>query len=356
MRKLLFIIASWISINTFSQLPTDVEIYGTWVKQGFEFNGSFYPTNAWNSESIHFKEDYSFNAFQTFLNGSKIDTATAKGKWSFNATSNALYFFSDEARYTNNDKIYRYASTAKISFKSDQYLVIDSLVNNRTLQIRFQKTTATESYESHRQRIASFKPHYTPKYDSNATHFFLVNSLDTTKKLKIDFSNSTFQYNKNEQFEDSTLSAEIRIQDFEVLDFTDSTLKGTLTYEKNILEFANESSNESYIYYTEPEKIVEFKNLKNITYQKSSKLDFLAPTLASTSVLTTLIIAPLISINYKTGDFNQKRYYKTALIGLIGIGTSIPIHYLFKTKSLRIIPRNGEVDKKHWYMEKVRVW
>lgn len=356
MRKLLFITFSWISFSAFSQLPSGIEIYGTWVKQGYEFNGSFYPTNVWNSESIHFKEDYSFNAFQTFLNGSNIDTATAKGKWSFNATSNALFFFADEERYANNDKIFRYASTAKISFKSDQYLVIDSLVNNRTLHIRFQKTTATESYESHRQRIDSFKPHYTPKYDSNATHFFLVNSLDPTKKLKVDFSNSLFQYNKNEQFEDSTLSTEILVQKFEVTDFSDSTLKGTLTYEKHILEFENESSNESYVYYTEPEKFVEFNNLKNITYQKSSKLDFLAPTLATTSVITTLLIAPLISINYKTGDFNQKRYYKTALIGLIGIGTSIPMHYLLKTKSLRIIPRNGEVDKKHWYMEKVRVW
>lgn len=356
MRVLLFFLFSWISSTVLSQVPTDEEIYGTWVKQGYEFNGSFYPTNAWNSEVIQFNVDYRFSAFQTFLNRSNIDTATAKGKWSFNATSNALFFFADEERYANNDKIFRYASTAKISFKSGQYLVIDSLVNNRTLHVRYRKTTATETYEANRRRIASFKPHYTPKYDSNATHFLLVNALDPSKKLKLEFDRSYFKFQDTRSYTDSTLDDEEIIQDFVVTDFSDSTLDGALQNERRYLEFVNGSESELSNYYSDREKTIRFDKIENITYQKSTKLEFLAPTLATTSVITTLLIAPLISINYKTGDFNQKRYYKTALIGLIGIGTSIPVSYLFRTKSLRIIPRNGEVDKKHWYLEKVRVW
>jgi hypothetical protein len=66
-------------------------------------------------------------------------------------------------------------------------------------------------------------------------------------------------------------------------------------------------------------------------------------------------VAPLVSINYKNGDFNQSRYYTTAGIGLIGIGASIPIYFIFRDKKIKIYQNDGVATKNTWRLERVRL-
>ena len=55
-----------------------------------------------------------------------------------------------------------------------------------------------------------------------------------------------------------------------------------------------------------------------------------------TGVFSALVVSPLASINYKTGGFNEKRYYKMAGFSLASLGVSIPIMVATRQKSFSI--------------------
>ena len=61
--------------------------------------------------------------------------------------------------------------------------------------------------------------------------------------------------------------------------------------------------------------------LNTITYSSPSRTFFesFGRTTTILSALTTAVIAPLVSINYKNGGFNKNRYYTVAGCGLIGL-------------------------------------
>lgn len=64
------------------------------------------------------------------------------------------------------------------------------------------------------------------------------------------------------------------------------------------------------------------------------------------SALTTFVVAPLVSINYKDGTFNSNTYKNWALAGTAGMAISIPI-VIFSSKSKRYaINENGVVCTK----------
>lgn len=64
------------------------------------------------------------------------------------------------------------------------------------------------------------------------------------------------------------------------------------------------------------------------------------------SALTTFVVAPLVSINYKDGTFNSNTYKNWALAGTAGMAISIPIA-IFSSKSKRyVVTANGVVCAK----------
>ena len=64
------------------------------------------------------------------------------------------------------------------------------------------------------------------------------------------------------------------------------------------------------------------------------------------SALTTFVVAPLVSINYKDGTFNSNTYKNWALAGTAGMAISIPI-VIFSSKSKRYaVNENGAVCAK----------
>jgi hypothetical protein len=68
--------------------------------------------------------------------------------------------------------------------------------------------------------------------------------------------------------------------------------------------------------------------------------------LITLGVITSLVVAPLISLKSGSG-FNASRYYSTAGIGLVAIGLSIPV-FLFST--------DKEYAFKDYDNEKRRIW
>jgi hypothetical protein len=61
---------------------------------------------------------------------------------------------------------------------------------------------------------------------------------------------------------------------------------------------------------------------------------------------TTLVLAPLISIDYKNGEFNSSRYFKTAAVGLGFVTIGIPLTILTKKKTYYFKRKeNGKATK-----------
>lgn len=89
--------------------------------------------------------------------------------------------------------------------------------------------------------------------------------------------------------------------------------------------------------------------ISSIYYQgnAANTVNVISATLTALGYTTALLVAPLVSINYKTGDFNSDRYYKVAGAGLIAVGVSLPLAILTsgRTFELKDLFVNDEFDE-----------
>lgn len=70
---------------------------------------------------------------------------------------------------------------------------------------------------------------------------------------------------------------------------------------------------------------IPIQNIYSVEQYKYSKLNDFAVFATTVSFISSLIIAPLSSYNFKTGNFNQKRYYKILVPSLISASICIPL-------------------------------
>ncbi|WP_375562435.1 hypothetical protein ACE193_07775 [Bernardetia sp. OM2101] len=211
----------------------------------------------------------------------------------------------------------------------------------------------------------------TENYDDKETKeepqqkFYLVNSLDTTKKIRVAATNyfNTIDYDTLSN-DSSILEVQMQFTGF-ITDLSDSTLKFQTRSE--YLMIANKfgkvtKNNDCYTcgYYLGMKDSIKIStiNLRKINFlsTNSSSRETLGATgqfISGVSLITTLVVAPLISINYKNGNFNQDRYYKFAGGGLLGLSIGIPLTFLNDQKKYNLIYKNGQKSKKHWFLQKM---
>ncbi|MBR9860045.1 hypothetical protein GYB22_04735 [bacterium] len=77
----------------------------------------------------------------------------------------------------------------------------------------------------------------------------------------------------------------------------------------------------------------------------------LGSTLYVGGLATTLLAAPLVSINYKNGDFNKRRYYIWALSGFASITVGIPLAIIGGEKSYDLVEPKYK-NSYQWYIQK----
>jgi len=63
---------------------------------------------------------------------------------------------------------------------------------------------------------------------------------------------------------------------------------------------------------------------------------------------TSLVVAPLISINYSDGTFNEQRYFRTAGIGAGLVCIGVPLAIFGNPKKYHFMPKNEKHPKKLW--------
>jgi len=369
--KLLTFILGLVSfIQISAQVPEDFKFFGNWTNQGFDFSGTFYPTNSWNTEKISFKDDYTFTKTLVQMKDNQVDTVINYGKWNWNEETRTLRLYKDEERYYANGKIFIFEKEYALNYLSTAFFTFSDQKFNQTVAFRFRKDGVTQTFEENLAMEAENNSFKDVKIDSLSTHYYLVNALNPLKRKKLYFDE--FQYYIN--YEESNLEKGIINQSGSfngaIKNFTDSSIRFIFQQENINIDY--ESGKTAYIennYYKEIgkdddpfmrdenliEKEILTKNITNIQISHSFNTSGISPTIALFSTITTLIVAPLVSINYKTGDFNQSKYYTTAGIGLIGIGASIPIYFVFRDKKIKLYQNDGVVTKKTWRLERVRL-
>jgi hypothetical protein len=191
------------------------------------------------------------------------------------------------------------------------------------------------------------------------TDFYLVNSIDTTKKVKlvpkIPYKLTYFEKNTDTLIrqKDITLSGFI-------VNLTPSIVTYDIHYESVLLSMKNGietwteneyggfdfSSNDNL-------RNIPLKNLGYIYYRSPSRYFFRNFGIATSflSAFTSLIVAPLVSINYRNGGFNKDRYFAIAGSGLIGLTVSIPVLIFSKPKYFMMKNQYSKQGKDIWYIQ-----
>jgi hypothetical protein len=73
-------------------------------------------------------------------------------------------------------------------------------------------------------------------------------------------------------------------------------------------------------------RIIKINNIYSISHFTTKRISNVGGAIASFSAFAALVIAPLVSINYKTGNFNQKIYYPVLAGCGLGFAIGIPIN------------------------------
>lgn len=186
---------------------------------------------------------------------------------------------------------------------------------------------------------------------------FLINALDTNKRVYvpeftyIEFSHDILQpdSNYNHKFIWGTgVIDTLRHDSLDVeMDFIKTTMLNDCTYERLITTSEIQTEEDKFFAATfdlHNKTTFVIESPTSMAMQGISNFGMLA------GGVTAAIIAPLISINYKSGEFNEKKYYRVAGYSLSVAIICIPIHFVFAPKSYSIIPTGTQPAKNKWYL------
>ncbi len=196
-------------------------------------------------------------------------------------------------------------------------------------------------------------------YTFKANYKYLINSLDSTKVVSIPEDRNIDIY-----YEEHLTDSIYKYKSFYGLGYIDSIYEDSIIvslYEMDVNLWDEYPSNgyglnttASSDGETTPNFLatIDLYNMPEIglTTNASDVLQGLSAFGMSSGVFTALILAPLLSINYGTGEFRDRRYYQIAGYSLAGAAICLPIFLLSTPKKYTIIPKGGDTDKNHWYL------
>lgn len=199
-------------------------------------------------------------------------------------------------------------------------------------------------------------------------NFYLVNSLDPLKKVKL--SNRESYGIKYESFDlENGIYSKVVDLSGRIDSLNDSSLVFEFESESTFIEYKNGmvsniqnnwncfecreySTSQGYGVAT-----VDLKLLTKLDYstRARSNLNSFGTVISTFSMITTLVVAPLVSINYRQGGFNSQRYFTIAGAGLAGLSVGIPLIFLSQNlQTCKLAPKGIRQSHDYWYLEAER--
>lgn len=200
----------------------------------------------------------------------------------------------------------------------------------------------------------------TEEIDSVYGHFLMINSGDTSKQFKIrDAGAYTLIY--SEPTKDTFTYEKIVFANGNIRELFPNYVAFDIrneTIEHNYKDgsFMNTQNDYSSFYYSQHEepRMIALKNLSYIDYSSPTRSTFHAIGVSTMiiSAVTTLVVAPLLNIDYRNGTMNTTGYFNTVKVGLVGVAFGFPIAYFSRTKRYQITDNLLLNDSDYWYLGK----
>ncbi|MDQ3111745.1 MAG: hypothetical protein M3R17_17790 [Bacteroidota bacterium] len=359
MKKQFLLIAVFLTL--FSSINAQKKeknlLLGTWESNGITINEviysetdgttwlSFYPKNVFQETLL---------ACRTNPTEIKCDTVSIRtGKW--NLTKKKQLIFSDY-HLTPNGGIYVGGwDTMMVVTVTDTSLTLSSTETKPEYYLHFKKIPAQPIIPDNFPTV--FFPVVAPNDSTKRFDIYLVNSTDSSRKIKIESNTNDLEINLTETKTDTSILTRTWYSG-SIKALTDSSI--FITYQqKNVHMYDDGKYPVSEIIMTwsgiqVPYGELSLKSISSVRYSTPVRSTWfgIGGGLTFFASLTTLVVAPLVSIDYRNGGFNSTRYLKWAVAGLCGLGISIPLMLITKPRTYLIASRNTLPVKDHWYFDK----
>lgn len=186
--------------------------------------------------------------------------------------------------------------------------------------------------------------------DSVPGRFYLVNTLDSSRSVLIKRKAPPEFHIRLD-----TVSGFKKVSGF-IQDATDTTVKILVESENMEIEMRNgviSTIENDYSLAT------EFRTLRiqDVSYLKYSNpfrktFNSAGSTISTLSLLSGLLIAPLVSMDFSNGVFNSTRYLNWTKASIGGLAIGIPITLLSKPRTYEVTANRMKGDRKFWVIVK----
>ncbi len=186
---------------------------------------------------------------------------------------------------------------------------------------------------------------------------YLINSLDSTQVVRIPENRNLDFYYKEE-----LIDSIYKYKSLNGFGYIDSIYEDSIVVSLYQMDINLSDENDFESLYTTAsiygEETPDFKatidldNMPEIGFSTntSDALQSISAIGMASGLFTALILAPLLSIDYNSGEFRDQRYYKIAGYSLGVVAISVPLSLFSGSKSYTIIPTGAEPDKNKWYL------
>lgn len=97
-------------------------------------------------------------------------------------------------------------------------------------------------------------------------------------------------------------------------------------------------------------RTININSIYSVYYSKTKKIANVGIGLMVASGITALLVAPPVSINFRTGNFNQNTYYSVLAASGAAFAVGLPLYCIFtKTKQYRIKTYSPESNDNNYY-------
>jgi hypothetical protein len=330
-------------------------LLGTWESNGITIGDDFYPETDGTTWLSLYSQMFQESLFACSPNAQelKCDTVfTRTGNWTLTKSKQLI--------------LYNYHATPDGGIVSGGWdtLIVEALTDTSLI---LSSTEPKPGYILYFKRLpmqpmiadnfpAAFVPVVPAPDTTEQFDIYLVNSVDTSKKIKLETQINSLEISLEKNKTDTSYQTRIWYSG-SINALTDTSAfiyysqKNTYVHDDDyVVEETSMASTGFRGQYGE----LSLRSISTIKYSSPARTTWfgIGGGLTFFASLTTLIVAPLVSIKYSQGGFNSKRYFTWAGVGLCGLGVSIPLMILTKPKTYFITMKNKNVNEKYWYMEK----
>jgi hypothetical protein len=242
--------------------------------------------------------------------------------------------------------VLHYDQEYNIKTLTDSVLILNYVVQQTKYTLHLTKAASLKENKFTRVKKKDFR--------HEETRYVLVNSADTTKRVYLNASDG-ISVTIQEPTSDSAIASIQSWTSGSIENIKDSTLSLSVYRYSTTTNYKNDSSKTiSKVYKTQGgyTTAINLRYINSISYFSSRRMEWnmYFGVAAMLGGMDVLFFAPLSSIK-RNWEFDSKRYFRLAGIGLAGMAVCIPLSACFSEKSYSITQKNSKKDKNYWYFE-----